>query len=1108
MPENRCLSCMKPVEPGVAVCPACGARMEGLRNRANSLQPGYLLDGRWLIGKEIGRGGYGITYIAFDTRLSAVRCIKEYFPSACERNGDMTPKILPEGKADFDRNAERFLKEARIMNLMSENHVRHMATVHDVISSNNTSYIVMEYLDGYTMDEYVTGQVKGGIPYQEAVRVMEAVLESLEDTHEKGYIHRDVSLSNIFRRRDGSIRLIDYGSAEQIGDAKERPEDIWPSSKKHYSPKEQIERAAQGPWSDLYAAGACLFKLIAGGWPQNLAQGEQFPPLRAMGIDVPEWLDKVISKATAPNPKDRYQSAASMRKALTASSPSASAAPALQTPPQAQPKKRAGKLPLILGASAGLVGAIVLAVVLTGRPAPVPAAPTAAATQQVTPHIQIITVPPSATVRGEISIVAETAAPTGIRMEGQERQPQTEPMPTVNATDAPVVIELPNDTPTAQRTDAPTAFVPPTELPTTPTPTATPSPTPTPTPTPTATPSPTQAPTATPSPTQAPTATPTPTQAPTATPSPTATILIVLPTATPAPTPTAGSADVLTAVAQGFFSDVTVAVTTDDAGAIASLAVDASGETPGIGQRCAEAEFTSQFIGKSAPFIIGENVDVLSGATITSTAVIDALNELLPVNTEAVATPTPTPSAAAGRLTTMGDLAEQLMVYAKERQFIGTWPGDGSKGDATMKLVSRGQRLPLHNEDGFLWGVDGGIAAQVEIENRIGFVRLDVEPYELWLFVWADVDDEVREGSILRVVADQHLAELHQLLKDAQHPEIWIEKTEEAYQLCVKEDGQTRECALAPITPAPTPVPTPVPTLEPWVAGFSTPRKSSDSEPDQMAYGFWVIGDNNIEVKAFLGKEMSNEMVETLIEYPLPVERMDEDTLKGRKKAYPDVMATIGWMSSRGSKVDLSGLPAGRYCVVVDVYRDGDLVEGWLGPTYNYQPSGATEENGARVINEDGLYAACLDDWSNMVFNSGKGCFVPVTGYLFSDQGYVLQTASCRVDGEVIQGGSKIKPENFTWQKDRASAQAARSELEVDYRTTLGKKYQGGFAYAIPTRVVQQLTDGRHQVNLTLTLKGQDGSPLTISLDTVINVSREDGTAVKQIQQFVSEHCD
>ena len=102
----------------------------------------------------------------------------------------------------------------------------------------------------------------------------------------------------------------------------------------------------------------------------------------------------------------------------------------------------------------------------------------------------------------------------------------------------------------------------------------------------------------------------------------------VLPTGAAEAAP-AAEAQELKGKAEGFQSDVKVTVTVNADGTIAALTVNSSEETPGLGQRCAEEEFTAQFIGKKAPLVAGENVDVLSGATITSTAVIEALNKIM-----------------------------------------------------------------------------------------------------------------------------------------------------------------------------------------------------------------------------------------------------------------------------------------------------------------------------------------------------------------------------------------------------------------------------------------------------------------------------------------------
>ena len=234
---SRCRACMEPVRPGTTVCPRCGAQIPCKPNSANSLQPGYEL-GRFVIGREIGRGGFGITYIAFDKRLETVRCIKEYFPGGCKRREDMSPDYQEGEEARFRQFSERFLKEARIMSAMSDRNVPNVVQVFDQLDLNGTTYIIMEYLNGCTLDQHITRR-KQGLDWTEAKRVMEAVLETVGEIHKQGYLHRDLSLNNIFRLKDGSIRVIDFGSAELLSDALSGSENIWPSSKPYYSPPEQ-----------------------------------------------------------------------------------------------------------------------------------------------------------------------------------------------------------------------------------------------------------------------------------------------------------------------------------------------------------------------------------------------------------------------------------------------------------------------------------------------------------------------------------------------------------------------------------------------------------------------------------------------------------------------------------------------------------------------------------------------------------------------------------------------------------------------------------------------------------------------------------------------------
>ena len=310
MPFERCYACMKPVRAGWVQCPSCGASIPCAPNSPSSLQPGYKL-GRFIIGKEIGHGGFGITYIAFDERLQAERCIKEYFPHQCRRLMNMHPDVTGENRELFTRFAARFLKEAQIMSALTNRNVSNIASVHDQIDTNGTTYIIMDYLDGSTMDKYLVMHQRG-IDCQEIKTIMESVLKTVSDIHRAGYIHRDLSLSNIMHLRDGSVRIIDFGSAETIEDAMNRPQAIWRTSKKYYSAPEQIRSESQGPWTDIYALGVCMFKMAAGGLPQNWAPGMKYPSLQDIDHAIPGEFDRVIAKATQPDPSMRYQSAEEM----------------------------------------------------------------------------------------------------------------------------------------------------------------------------------------------------------------------------------------------------------------------------------------------------------------------------------------------------------------------------------------------------------------------------------------------------------------------------------------------------------------------------------------------------------------------------------------------------------------------------------------------------------------------------------------------------------------------------------------------------------------------------------------------------------------------------
>ena len=354
-----CYSCMLQLDTEVPVCPHCKSRIPYVPLHQEDLQPGTRLgeDGRFIIGRALGHGGYGITYIAYDTKMDVRRTIKEYFPKGASRNYKLEP-VYPESEAaNVERTREHFLHEARMMIRASEGHIPGIVQGIDQFQENGTSYILMEYLEGYTLDDYMHNVLYGPFQWDAAVHYVVEALDALQKLHEKNIIHRDISCNNIFLCTDNTIRLIDFGSAEPLDKAQTDPGSLWRSRKPAYTPREQAENREQGAYSDIYAMGVVLFKMITGNVDRQL-NGRTLPSVRAAANnqEIPAALDKILMEATAEDPASRIQTAAEFRRKLL---------------PLFGEKDGKGRRGVLLGALAILLTALILGIVLiffSGRP--------------------------------------------------------------------------------------------------------------------------------------------------------------------------------------------------------------------------------------------------------------------------------------------------------------------------------------------------------------------------------------------------------------------------------------------------------------------------------------------------------------------------------------------------------------------------------------------------------------------------------------------------------------------------------------------------------------------------------------------------------------------
>jgi serine/threonine protein kinase len=291
----------------------------------NALPNGYSLH-RYQIDGVLGAGGFGITYRAIHEALENQVAIKEYFPAewAYRDHNGTTVRANAQGQIParngeppcYEWGLQRFLDEAKI--LVQINHPG-VVRVRDYFTANGSAYIVMEYEEGESLSAVLQ---RGGIlPEPELRRLLNDVLPALEAVHGEGYLHRDIKPSNLYvRSHDNHVILIDFGAARQaLG---RRTRSVTSVVTPGYSPIEQYVTVGEdyGPWTDLYALGAVVYRCICGAPPIE-APGRVLKDPMQPAVEVGAGLYsrgmlQVVDRALAVRPEDRFQSVVAMREAL------------------------------------------------------------------------------------------------------------------------------------------------------------------------------------------------------------------------------------------------------------------------------------------------------------------------------------------------------------------------------------------------------------------------------------------------------------------------------------------------------------------------------------------------------------------------------------------------------------------------------------------------------------------------------------------------------------------------------------------------------------------------------------------------------------------------
>lgn len=317
MSKNYCPYCMTPVPEGES-CSVCGLTSGTYIPSPHHLPPGTVLMDRYLVGRVLGEGGFGITYIGCDLRLELKVAIKEYYPvDRATRNAsaslEVTNFIGPSAKS-FERGKQKFLGEAQVMARLDKQQV--IVSVRDFFEVNNTAYIVMEYIEGITFRELL--EKKGGkIPAEELFPMVEPLFHALSIIHENGLIHRDISPDNLMLE-NGKIRLLDFGCAREAS----RGNETMTIALKHgYAPIEQYQQKGQGPWTDIYALSATIYYCLTGKVPpqalDRITEDELLLPSK-LGIHLSPGIEKALLKGMKLQPNRRFASAEEMWRAIYA----------------------------------------------------------------------------------------------------------------------------------------------------------------------------------------------------------------------------------------------------------------------------------------------------------------------------------------------------------------------------------------------------------------------------------------------------------------------------------------------------------------------------------------------------------------------------------------------------------------------------------------------------------------------------------------------------------------------------------------------------------------------------------------------------------------------
>ena len=312
---NICYGCMQHLDEGERVCHRCGYDCSVRHNPEDALPEGAVLSGKYLVGKVIGRGGFGITYLGVDLHLQVRVAIKEYFPAGLSfRSSSYQVSSMSSdgGSMNFAHGCEAFLNEARMLAKYSSKNIVH---VRDYFNEHDTAYIIMDFVDGKTLGK-VAEESGGRIAPDRLLPLMNPLMLQLDKLHNDNVIHRDIKPDNIMLvegepGEENYLVLLDFGAARSFI-SENLTHNYSSIVTPGFAPLEQYsQNSRQGPYTDVYALSATIYGLITGTNPptatERVAENVPVPKFNEFGIAVSKNTEDALFHGMELRSADRTQ---------------------------------------------------------------------------------------------------------------------------------------------------------------------------------------------------------------------------------------------------------------------------------------------------------------------------------------------------------------------------------------------------------------------------------------------------------------------------------------------------------------------------------------------------------------------------------------------------------------------------------------------------------------------------------------------------------------------------------------------------------------------------------------------------------------------------------